>query len=115
MEIDRRNFLKTTGKAVTVGEATLSLGGRILGAKDRARVAICRVRGRGNDHIKGFAKGPNTEIAALCDVDDNVLKQRINDVVKMGRAKLKAYTDVRELKDKDTDEISIATPNLARG
>jgi predicted dehydrogenase len=112
MEIDRRDFLKTSGKAVTVGAATLALGGKILGANDRVRVAICGVRGRGNDHIKGFAKVPNTEIAALCDVDENVLQQRTNDVVKMGLAKPKVYTDVRELlKDGDIDAISIATPN----
>src|SRR5262249_1597032 len=70
MEIDRRDFLKTTGKAVTVGAATLALGGRVLGANDRVRLAICGLRGRGNDHLKGFAKVPGTEIAGMCDVDE---------------------------------------------
>jgi len=63
MAIERREFLKTTGKAITVGAATLALGGKILGANDRVRVAVCGVRGRGNDHIHGFARVPGTEIA----------------------------------------------------
>ena len=31
MAIDRRDFLKTTGKAISVGAATLALGGRVFG------------------------------------------------------------------------------------
>ena len=112
MAIDRREFLKTTGKAVTIGAATLALGGRVLGANDRVRVAICGVRGRGNDHIKGFSKVSNAEIAALCDVDESVLNQRVSEVEKLTGHKPKSYVDVRELlKDKDIDAISIATPN----
>src|SRR5215469_324224 len=112
MAIDRRDFLKNTGKAITVSAATLALGGRILGANDRVRVAICGVRGRGHDHIRGFANVPNAEIAALCDVDESVLNQRLGDVTKLGKAKPKGYTDIRKLlEDKEIDAISIATPN----
>ena len=110
--IDRRDFLKTSGKAITVGAAALALGGKVLGANDRVRVAICGTRGRGKDHIKGFSGVPGVEIAALCDVDENILNQRIADVQATGRPKPKGYVDVRELlKDKDIDAISIATPN----
>src|SRR5258706_7081592 len=112
MAIERREFLKTTGKAITVGAATLALGGKILGANDRVRVAVCGVRGRGNDHIRGFARVPATELAALCDVDESVLNQRLGDVEKLGVPKPKSFVDVRKLlEDKDIDAISIATPN----
>src|SRR5690348_18132354 len=84
MAIERREFLKTTGKAITVGAAALALGGKILGANDRVRVAVCGVRGRGHDHIRGFSHVPGVELAALCDVDENVLNQRLGDVEKMG-------------------------------
>src|SRR5690242_3981886 len=111
MEIDRRDFLKTTGRA-TVGAASLALGGRILGANDRVRLAICGLRGRGNDHLKGFANVPGTEIAAMCDVDESVLNQRLGDAEKMGLARPKSYGDIRRLlEDKNIDAISIATPN----
>src|SRR5438105_1566623 len=112
MAIDRRDFLKTTGKAISAGAATLALGGKVLGANDRVRVAICGVRGRGNDHIKGFARVSNAEIAALCDVDESVLNQRLSNVQALGKPKPKAYGDIRKLlEDKDIDAISIATPN----
>jgi predicted dehydrogenase len=112
MPIERREFLKTTGKAATVAAASLALGGKILGANDKVRVAICGTRGRGVDHIHGFAKVPNAQIVALCDVDENILNQRLADVEKLGIAKPKPYTDLRKLlEDKDIDAVSIATPN----
>src|ERR1700722_6395589 len=110
--IERREFLQTSGKAITVGAASLALGGKILGANDRVRVAICGVRGRGNDHIHGYEHVPGVDIAALCDVDESVLSQRLGDIEKLGLAKPKGYGDVRKLlEDKDIDAISIATPN----
>jgi predicted dehydrogenase len=112
MAIDRRDFLKTAGKAVTVGAATLALGGRVLGANERVRLAICGLRGRGKDHLNGFTHVPGTEIAAFCDVDESVLNQRLGDMQKMGLPKPKTYGDIRKLlEDKDIDAISIATPN----
>ena len=110
----RRDFLKITGAGVagTALASTTSGYSRILGASDRARVAVCGVRGRGHDHIRGFSRVPNTELAALCDVDENVLNQRLGNVEKMGLPKPKSYVDVRKLlEDKDIDAISIATPN----
>ncbi len=110
----RRNFLKLT----SAGVASAALGvtpssyTRIMGASDRVRVAICGVRGRGNDHIHGFFHVPGTEIAALCDVDESVLNHGLGDIEKLGLPKPKSYIDVRKLlEDKEIDAISIATPN----
>src|SRR6059058_5961445 len=106
----RRDFLKVTsaGVAGTALGVTESSYARIMGANDRVRVAICGVRGRGNDHIKGFARVPNAEIVALCDVDENVLNQRLGNVQGMGKPKPKGYGDIRKLlEDKDIDAISI--------
>src|SRR5437016_10649181 len=102
--MDRRVFLKGTGKAVTLGAATLALGGKVLGANDRVRVAVCGVRGRGHDHIRGFAHVRGAELAALCDVDETVLNQRLGDVEKLGAPRPKSFVDVRKLlEDKDID------------
>ena len=46
MPIERREFLKTTGKAATVAAASLALGAKILGANDKVRVAICGTHGK---------------------------------------------------------------------
>ncbi len=110
----RRDFLKLTsaGVAGTALGVTASSYAGIVGANDRVRVAICGVRGRGNDHIRGFPRVPGTEIAALCDVDESVLNHRLGDIENMGLPKPKSYVDVRKLlEDKEIDAISIAAPN----
>jgi predicted dehydrogenase len=110
----RRDFLKITsaGVATTALTATASSYASILGANDRVRVAICGVRGRGNDHIKGFSRVPGTELAILCDVDENVSQQRSGEIENLGLPKPKSCVDVRKLlEDKEIDAISIATPN----
>src|SRR2546425_10107019 len=110
----RRAFLKLTSAGVssTALGVTASSYAKIMGANDRVRVAVCGVRGRGKDHIHGFSRVPLTEIAALCDVDESVLNQRLGDVEKLGLPKPKSYVDVRKLlEDKDIDAISIAAPN----
>src|SRR5262249_40621918 len=113
MPIERRDFIQSTTAAINVGAATLALKTHsVLGANDPVRVAICGRRGRGVDHIHGFNKVSSVEIAALCDVDENVLNQRLSDAEKLGRPKPKAYTDVRKLlEDKEIGAVSIATPN----
>src|SRR5258708_6494643 len=80
--------------------------------QDKVREACVGIRGQGNEHISEYSKMPNVEIAALCDVDENVLNKRIGEVVSSGKKKPTAYTDVRKLlEDKSIDAISIATPN----
>ena len=79
---------------------------------DTVRVACVGIRGQGNSHIHEYSKMANVEIAALCDVDENVLNKRLDEVVRSGKKKPAAYTDVRKLlEDKSIDAISIATPN----
>jgi predicted dehydrogenase len=116
-EVSRRDFLKK-GAGATAGLA--ALGGvsffprpeRIFGANDRVQVAVCGVRGRGFDHVKNYLKVHNAQVAALCDIDENVVTKRLADIEKMGAPKPKTYYDVRELlEDKSIDAISIATPN----
>ena len=40
------------------------------------------VKGRGGEHIRGFSalSKDNVELAALCDVDESVLNQRLSQV-----------------------------------
>src|ERR1700733_13145546 len=116
MDESRREFLKTGAKAVAAMTAaerlrTWDTPRTVLGANDRVRVAIVGLRGRGEDHIRGYGALPNVEIAALCDIDDNVMRKRLGEVQKLG-FQPKTYTDIRKLlDDKTIDAVSIATPN----
>ncbi|HEV8129750.1 MAG TPA: Gfo/Idh/MocA family oxidoreductase [Acidobacteriota bacterium] len=110
--VSRRNFLRVTGSATAASLLGATASRNVLGANDRVRVAIVGVRGRGNDHIKGYARLQNVEIAALCDIDESVLSQRLSEVEKMGKPKPKSYVDIRKLlEDSSIDAVSIATPN----
>ena len=113
-ELNRRDFL-TAG---TAGAASLGVSSllakplRAMAPSDRVRVALCGIHGRGKDHLDNYAKIPKVQIAALCDVDESVLRERLSDMDKMGLPKPATYTDFRKLlEDKSIDAVSIATPN----
>src|SRR5438552_11476883 len=116
-QLSRRSFLKSSvtgaaGLATASSTAFLSRPERILGANDRVRVAVCGVHGRGMDHVRNYAQIPNVEIAAVCDVVENVLRERVATMEKRGIPKPATFVDVRKLlEDKSIDAISIATPN----
>jgi predicted dehydrogenase len=116
-EMSRRDFLKT-------GIGTTALGfvaqrgfadvvpPIVLNANDRVRVAVIGLHGRGGYHIQRLAGLKNVEIAALCDTDQPILDQRLNEVQKMNRPRPTGYQDVRKLlDDKSIDAVTIATPN----
>jgi len=94
------------------GITFLTEPGKVFGANDRVRVAICGLRGQGFFHVEEYAQIPNVEIAAFCDPDENILAGRLADVARMGLPQPKTYADVRKLlEDKSIDCVSVATPN----
>jgi predicted dehydrogenase len=104
--MNRRHFLMGTAAAAAMRSSSLA------STNDTVRVACVGVRGQGRSHIGHYAKMDNVEIAAICDVDESILNQRINDVEKLGKKRPAAFTDLRKLlEDKSIDAISIATPN----
>ena len=116
-QLSRRSFLKggvtsAAGLAAASSVAFLTRPQRVFGANDRVRVAICGVHGRGMDHVENYSKLSNVQIAAVCDIDENVLQERVAQMEKMGIPKPATFVDVRKLlEDKSIDAISIATPN----
>ena len=112
-QIDRRDFLKAgAGLAAFSGVTFITHPERVFGANDRVRVGICGIRGRGWDHVREYAKIPTAEIAAVCDVDENVIGHRVKQMEQQGLPKPQSCADVRKLlEDKSIDAISIATPN----
>jgi len=116
MNDSRREFLKTGTRAAAIAAMPETLrawsaGQNVAGANSRVRVAIVGLRGRGENHVRAYGSLPNVEIAALCDVDENVLSERLAQVRKMG-FEPKTYVDVRKLlEDHSIDAVSIATPH----
>ena len=101
-----------TRRDALAGITFLAAPQRVFGANDRVRVGICGVRGRGMDHVRAYAKLPNVEIAAVCDIDENIAAQRLASIEKIGIRRPKYYWDIHKLlDDKEIDAVSIAVPN----
>src|SRR5438093_9177756 len=99
-DVTRRDFLKTAatttvGASAVTGLTFVTRPERVFGANDRVRVAVCGLRSRGKDHLDAFARVPNVEIAALCDVDEDLLNKRRGEV----KGSPRAVVDVRRLLD----------------
>src|SRR5438445_7665127 len=104
-KMNRRYFLMSAGAAIAAKKALAS-------PNETVRVACVGVRGQGKSHISSYSKMENVEIAAVCDIDESILKDRIDSIEKLGKKRPAAYTDLRKLlEDKNIDAISIATPN----
>jgi predicted dehydrogenase len=115
-DVSRRKFFREG----TQSGAALALGGisllarpeRVFGANDRVRVAVCGIRGQGFEHVEQYSRLPNVEVAAVCDVDENIIRERLGHMDLMDLPKPTVYTDPRRLmEDKSIDAVSIATPN----
>jgi len=105
--MDRRYFLMGS-----VASAAALRSSALASPNDTVRVACVGVRSQGHTHVRKYLAMENVEIAAICDIDESVLKARIEEVEKAGKKRPAAYTDVRKLlEDKTIDAISIATPN----
>lgn len=108
----RRDFIKSSAATVATSALGFNIKARAGSPNDTIRVAVVGFRAQGNAHIKEYLKMPNVEVAALCDVDETVLKKGCGEVEKASGKKPKEYADLRKLlEDKSIDAVSIATPN----
>lgn len=111
LTLSRRDVLKAAGSLAVLGIPTL-VPARAFGANDRIRVAVLGVNGRGQDHISGFQKIENVEVATLCDADSVVSAQRAEQFEKKYNRKVNIEQDLRRVfDDKTIDAVSIAMPN----
>ena len=84
---------------------------RARGANDAVRAAVVGIRGRGGSHIQAYDDMAGVRMAALCDVDSQVLERRAKPF-KDANKPVDTYVDVRKmLEDKSIDTVSIATTN----
>ncbi|MCG2460415.1 Gfo/Idh/MocA family oxidoreductase [Flavobacteriaceae bacterium F89] len=114
-KITRRSFVKK-GSAGLVGASVLSNSalsyGRILGSNDSLQMAVIGIRGRGGSHIENFGKMKNVRLKYLVDIDENLYKERLDQVEQFAGYRPKTEWDMRRVfDDKEIDAVSVATPN----
>lgn len=108
-QISRRNALKLTAG---FGAALAWPCSRVLGANGDIRVGVVGVNGRGKSHLEGFAKLEGVRVAAICDVDQNVLDRQVVAYTEKQGFAVKGFVDMREmLESGEVDVLATATPN----
>ncbi len=116
MKTNRRDFVKKAS-LTTAGIGLLSAFpagtySRIKRANEKLVCGAIGIKGMGYADLQAFLSQPDTECAALCDVDENVLNQRIKNIEKLQGKAPKGYKDFRKLLEhKGLDVIIIGTPD----
>jgi predicted dehydrogenase len=111
MMIDRRTVMTGAGSAMALTMSARSYA-RIKGANDRLTVAVVGVNGRGQAHMRAFAKQPNVEVTHFVDVDSEILAKRAGEFAVAGHGTVKTERDYRRLLDRKlTDIVTVAVPD----
>ena len=71
-KVSRRSFIKKATTGLAAGVTFLPDKTSWAGANDRVRMAVIGIRGMGQNHISSYSQLPNVDVAALCDVDENL-------------------------------------------
>lgn len=115
MNSTRRNFIKTASVLAAGSVIPLDAISRTkthIAPSDKIKIGLIGARSQGYSDLAAFLKNPGVECVALCDIDQSMLDSRSAEIVKLGFAKPKQYTDYRKmLEDKDIDIVIIGTPD----
>jgi predicted dehydrogenase len=115
----RRSFLKSS--AVTTASMVLATP---LVKTSRAKsspnntinVAVIGLHGRGKSHYRSFCRLPNVKVTTLCDIDERLFANAVQEIEKLTGNKPKTVVDYHQvLEDKDIDVVSLATPDHWHG
>ncbi|MBN2507530.1 MAG: Gfo/Idh/MocA family oxidoreductase [Verrucomicrobia bacterium] len=109
--ISRRHFLKTTALTSAAAASWPARSwAQVAGSNSDIRLAVVGCGGRGGDHIGSLGRVPGVRLAAFCDADMTMLRNRAGK-----RQGVKVYQDIRRMLDdgagREIDVVSIATPN----
>jgi len=117
--MERRNFLKNTlAGTAAIGVSSFVTGGlsEVFGQQapiNKVRVALIGCRNQGWGDLDAFLQYPEVECVSLCDIDDEWLNKRADDVEKKtGKKPPQLVKDWRRVMDnKDVDVVIVATPD----
>jgi predicted dehydrogenase len=121
MSTSRRSFL-STGAALAGGSIlssalpanTFAIFNKTIMPGDQVNIGAIGINGMGWSNVQAALKVAGVNLAAVCDVDDNVIGRRMAELEKnnIPTASIKRYKDYRALLDnKDIDAVIIGTPD----
>ncbi|MFQ6097434.1 MAG: Gfo/Idh/MocA family protein, partial [Armatimonadota bacterium] len=111
----RREFIARSaaaGLGLAGGTVGLRPARRVLGANERAVVAIMGIKGRGTFLAREIAQRGDVAIAYLCDVDSRLFGRTVQIVEELQGTSPRTTMDFRRiLDDDDVDALFNATPD----
>lgn len=118
-QLSRRRFLEDSLFATLAGLAASSATNllaqevkRPVGPNEKLSVAVIGCKGRGSAHISALAGQADTQVTYICDVDEQIGKQRADGVAKLQGLAPKWVKDMRHVfDDPSVDIVTTATPN----
>jgi predicted dehydrogenase len=85
---------------------------KAVAANDKVDIAVIGLGGRGQNHMNIYAKLPDANIVALCDVNQAALERGQALVQKLTGQTPKGYSDMRQVfDDKSVQAVSMPVPN----
>src|SRR5688500_41482 len=111
--MNRRDFVKRTGLAAAAFSMLPAV--ELFAQKRNVRIGIIGVGLRGQNHLELALMRRDTEVVAICDINERMLKAALEIVKKSGKPTPKIFKgDVHAWKKllelKDLDGVIIATP-----
>lgn len=108
LRLTRRSFLAASA-AAAVSAKPFS---RVLGANDDLRIVVIGLNNIGRTHLMNFPHIPGVRVTGACDVDSDVLDQRMAEFRSKHGGNLKRYEDLRAVfDDREVDAVVLGVPN----
>jgi predicted dehydrogenase len=117
----RRKFLQDSALLLAGGTFLSSLDNQAfaifknrIAPSDQLNVGAIGIKGMGWANVNAALRVPGVNLVAICDIDQSVIDQRLNDLKKnnVDTSKIKTYGDWRKLlEQKDLDVVIIGTPD----
>jgi predicted dehydrogenase len=118
---NRRSFIRQAGVIASTSilasafhQKTFGMFSRKMAASDRINIGAIGINGMGWADLLSSLKQPGVQVTMLCDVDKNVLDERMAELAKLNVdiSKIKTSGDYRKvLDDKNVDAVIIGTPD----
>jgi predicted dehydrogenase len=108
---NRRTFIQQSSLLVA---GALWHSRPLTASSDQVNIGAVGLNGMGWADLQSALKVPGVNVVALCDVDRNVLDNRMQDLagMKVDTSRIKLYSDYRKLlEQKDIDVVLIGTPD----
>ncbi len=107
-------LLGTTGLVSVFNQKAFAIFKGKIAPSDQLNIGAIGIKGMGWSNVKAAIKIPGVNLVAICDVDKNVIDNRLTElaVLNVDSKKVKVFDDYRKLlEQKDIDAVIIGTPD----